>query len=256
MGKAFEQADIQRQISGMELAGQEQSRLAGMAGGLAQQGLSDQAANVGIQQQNFGNQMGVAGMMSGLVGQQAGMAQQDFSNQLGLQNQSFNQGFNTTNQRFMNAMNIFGGGMQQQGQNLANYQANSNAMLGQQSNLLNYGAQQQNQQQNQLQGALSSMGLGANIGNMDIQNLMQAMGLSGQLSSARSGANSQAYMPQLQAQVAQNDTNASNLQGIVGALGGLFGQQSPATPGINPNAPSPKMDPRTIFNSGFIGPRY
>jgi len=182
MANQMEQADIARTVAGQQLAGQEQSRLGGLAGNLS-----------GVQQ-------GLTGAMAGLLGQQAGIGNQALGMAATLQGQDYNQMSSTTNQRFQNAMQLFGAGNTQQNQSM--------------------------------QGAFQAMGLGTSMGNMDVQNMLQAMQLSGQLSSARSGANANAYMPQLQANVAQNDTNASNMQGILGALGGLFQNPSGATPGI------------------------
>lgn len=179
----------------------------------AAQGLAQRLFNTGRLGQTGGQ-----GMMSNLV-----QAQQMAD--LQRQQAGLDYAQNTTNNRFANAMQLFGAGNAQQGQSL--------------------------------QGAFQAMGLGSQMGNMDVQNLMQAMGLSGQLSAARAGANANAYMPQLQAQVAQNDVNAANTQGLAGAFGDLLGglfNKSPATPGINPNVPQIQI-PKMNLNYSFIGPQ-
>ncbi len=175
---------------------------------------AEQQAAQGLAQRLFSSgrlgQTGGQGMMGNLV-----QAQQMAD--LQRQQAGLDYAQNTTNNRFANAMQVFGAGSQQQGQSL--------------------------------QGAFQAMGLGSQMGNMDIQNMMQAMGLSGQLSAARAGANANAYMPQLQANVAKNDTNATNLQGLVGSLGGLLNNTgyTGKTPGINPNAlNTSKIDPATL----------
>lgn len=233
LGKSLEEADIQRTIAGQQLAGQEQSRLAGMAQGLQGAGLAEQQAGVS-------NQLGLAGALSGVLGQQAGLSQQQFQNAQGLnteafnramslQNQAYTQGMNTTQQRFQNAMNLFGAGNTANQTNLQQGQLNLQAGLGQQG--LNMQANQMN-----LQGGLAALGLGNQFMNQDISNLMSMLQLSNQTSATRSNANLNAYQPAMAAQVARNDTNSSNLQGLLGALGGLFQNQTGATPGINPNA--------------------
>lgn len=215
------QADIQRQIAGQQYAGQEQSRIGALAQGLLSSGLSEQAGNVGIQAQNFQNNMGLTGALAGLLGQQAGLSQQEFGNALGLQNTAYSQGLNTTQQRFQNAMNIFGGGQAQQSQDLAAYNANTNANLGQQGNLLNFASGQGNYNNNLLSGALQSMGLGANIGNMDTANLMAMLATSGNLSQARSATDAQAYSKLYGAKVAQNNALTGMFNGVIGMIPGL-----------------------------------
>jgi hypothetical protein len=189
-----------------ELANQQnQAALARQVAG-QQYGGAEQSRLAGMATGLSQNQQGITGMLGNLYGQQGAMNSNALGQVAGIQNQAFGQSNSTTNQRFQNAMQLFGAGNQQQGQ--------------------------------ALQGAFQGMSLGAGMGNQDLQNMMQAMQLSGNLSSARAGANGQAYMPQLQANVAQNDTNSANTQGLLGALGGMFSPKTPPnTPGVNPGAP-------------------
>ena len=174
MGKLaseLENADISRTIAGQQLAGQEQSRIAGMG-----QDLMGSAGNL-------------QGLLSQILGQAGGMGQQGMMNLMNIQNQAYNQNSSTTNQRFTNAMNMFGANQNATSQNIS--------------------------------GGLNAMNLGNQIGNTDISNLMAMMGLSGNLSQARSATNSQAYGPQLKAQQAQNQAGVDFASGIFKMIPGL-----------------------------------
>jgi len=252
LGKSLANADIGRTIAGQQLAGQEQSRLAGLAQNFGQlgEGINLNAFNANLQGAQAAG--GLQGMLAGILGQQGGLDQQAYgqafqtnqagfdrgtqlnqsdyerlmqNNQLGydrsvqLQGLGYNQGLNTTQQRFMNAMQLFGG---VQGQNSAALQQQQNLMQNENLGLNAYQANTANQGQ-QLQGALQSLGLGQQFGQQDLQNLMQLLQLSNQTSHAQSGVNLQAYNPTMQASVAKNNANASLGSGIVSSIGKFFG---------------------------------
>jgi hypothetical protein len=111
-----------------------------------------------------------------------------FNRNLASNQNSFNQGNQRATQRFTNAMALFGAGQQ-------NMQGQLGAGLG------------------LLQG---SQGLD--------QNLLQAIGLGGQLGSAQSSANQKAYAPGLDSTVAKNNTSGANtssgINSIINGLGG------------------------------------
>lgn len=142
LAKQIEEADIQRVIAGQQYGGQEQSRVAGLAGQLGQLGQNMQLS--------------------------------------------------PTQQRFQNAMQLFGAG--------------------------------ETERTNTLQGALSTLGLGTQTSQLDIQNLMTLLGASGNLSASRSLANMNAFSGVRDADVAQNNTIGS----LLGGLGDLI--NSPSSP--------------------------
>lgn len=144
---AFNEADLQRQIAGMQLGGQEQSRLAQMSMQLGQ----------------TGNQM--------------------------------------TNQRFQNAMNMFQTGKAAEGQDL--------------------------------QSALSAAGLGMNGANQETNTALNAVGTSGRLSAEQSAANTAAYRPGLEADVATNNNITSGLADIIGSIPGLGGTAGSGLGGLS-----------------------
>ena len=120
--QAQNQAALGRQVAGMQYGQQQQQGLAGMAQGLA------------------GTQAGLAGQLSGILGQQAGIDSNALGMMQNVQGQGYNQANNTTNQRFQNAMQMFGGGMgasqlgnqvgQQDQQNLLQMMGLSGSMSG------------------------------------------------------------------------------------------------------------------------------
>lgn len=230
LGKSLANADIGRTIAGQQLAGQEQSRLAGLAQnfGQAGEGINLNAFNANLQGAQAAG--GLQGMLASILGQQGGLDQQAYNqtyqtNQAGydravqMQGLGYNQGLNTTQQRFANAMQLFGG---VQGQNSAALQQQQNLMQNENLGLNAYQANSANQGQ-QLQGALQSLNLGQNFGQQDIQNLMQMLQLSNQTSQAQSGINMQAYAPTMTASVAKNNANAQLGSNIVGGIGKFFG---------------------------------
>lgn len=252
LGKSLANADIGRTIAGQQLAGQEQSRMAGLAQGFGQtgEGMNLNAFNANLQGAQAAG--GLQGMLAGILGQQGGLDQQAYgqafqnnqagfdrgtqlnqsdyerlmqANQMGydrsvqMQGLGYNQGLNTTQQRFANAMQLFGG---VQGQNQAALQQQQNLMQNENLGLNAYQANSSNQA-NQLQGALSTMNLGQQFGQQDIQNLLSMLSASGALSSAQSQANVNAYQPTMQASVAKNNANASLGSGIAGGVFKMFG---------------------------------
>lgn len=163
--QAQNQQDLGFQLAGQQYGGQEQSRIAGLGQSLGQ-------AGTGINAQ---------------YGQLNNQFQNDQFNRNIQSDQYTNQ---RAQQRFQNAMSLFGSGLQNQ--------------QVQQGNALGL-----------LQGA---QGLD--------QNLLQAIGIGGTMGAQQSNANKAAYNPALQAGVAQNNTVGAGVGSLLGNSGvqGLLGQ--------------------------------
>jgi len=240
MARAQGQQHLQNQIAGQQLGQQQQMNLAGMAQQLGQTGQGMNLA--GIQSNNQSNANNY-GMLSSVLGQMGG-----------LDNQAFNQAFNTTGQNFsqqmQQAQGAYGADTQNtQGNNAAlqqMYANNQNAIQGNNalanqgfSNAMGAYGQGLNTNAQSLQGALGALGLGQSFSQADFSNLLNTIGMSINNNSQMSNANVRAYNPQLQAGVAQNNTATAGNQGILGsifggagggsgggllgAIGGLFG---------------------------------
>lgn len=89
--------------------------------------------------------------------------------------------------------------------------ARAQQRFGNAMNLFNAG------QQNQQSGIQNALGLLQGSQGLD-QNLLQAIGLGGNLGAQKSGVNQNAYQPGLEASVAKNNTNGAALGGIIGGL--------------------------------------
>lgn len=152
------QQDLGFQLAGRQYAGQEQNRLAGLSQSFGQQG--DQ-----LNQASFGRQMDLA-------------------------NGQFNQSNARAQQRFQNAMSLFGAGQQNLTSNIQN-----------------------------------GLGLLQGAQGLD-QGLLQAIGLGGTLGAQRSQTNQAAYAPGLDATIAKNNTSGASLVNGIGGLldSGIFGQ--------------------------------
>lgn len=233
LDQSQQQADIQRQLAGKQYAGQEQSRLAGMAQGLGAQGLNSDLSTAGLNDQLSNNALGRYGSAMGLAqgadqfgynrGLQQneldyGRAQQGYNQNLALNDMGFQRamGLNDTNynrsmtmndmlynrstqsaqQRFQNAMSLFGGGQQ-------NLQSNLGAGLG-----LLSGSQSIDQQ------------------------IMNAIQQGGSLGGAQSAGGQAAAGIALPGQIAQNNLYGQLAGQFASGLTGFFRP----TPGFNPSA--------------------
>lgn len=199
------QQDLGFQKAGMDYAGSEQSRIAGLASNFGSQ--SGMFGQMGDQFKNssLNNAMGLANLYSGID-------QQNFTNSFNINDLA-----NTrTNQRFSNAMQMFGMGNQNVGLGLA-------------------------------AGGLGQGLLGQSQG-ID-QGLMNMIQLGGNLGSAQSNANSNAYAPLMGAQQNQANTYSNLFSGFLGGIGsaygtGTAGQVGPSSLGVSNNmysTPNPSI---------------
>lgn len=140
---------------------------------------------------NLAKQLEEADIQRTIAGQQ--LAGQEQSRMFNMAGQAGQLGqalqMSPTQQRFQNAMQLFGAG--------------------------------QTEQSNTLNGALSAIGLGTQTSQLDIQNLISLLAASGSLSASRSVANANAYRPGMEADVAQNNTIGSALGGLEDIIGRL-----------------------------------
>lgn len=223
LANAQQQADIQRQIAGLQFGGQEQNRIAGLAGNFGQMGEQMNQSAFGMNQQgmlnagnlfntNFGNQMNAQGFNNNVVNQRA-------------------------QSRFANAMQLFGGSQDLNAQQ-ANVGLQNNAQALQQSGMTAQqmqqdqamGLQQQGMnmdaQQAMMQAQLAQQGLFGQIGmgltgqGLDYNSFLQSNLLnnvigSGNLSGMRSQTQMNAWQPYYQATVARNNANSSFWGGLL-----------------------------------------
>ncbi len=171
LAEAQNQQDLGFQVAGQQYGGAEQSRLAGLAQNFGQQAGMLGSIGSNIQSNNYGNFGGLANLYSGV----------DTS--------LYNMDQTRINQRFQNAMNLFGMG-------------NSNQMM-----------------MGQLGGSLINQGQGLN------QNLMSLMGLgidSGRASSAAGAAGSGMLPMVAQAQGNQANAYASMFGSALGSFGNYY----------------------------------
>lgn len=226
VSRGLEEADVSRQIAGMDYAGAEQSRLAGLGQSLGQAGTGINAGYAGL---NDSLRTGALGRYGSAFGMAQGADQMGFDRAIGLNEMGFQRGMGIDETNYARALTGNEMGFNRaMGLNQAGFDRGMNlAAMGHEranSRFLNamnlFGAGQQAQQQQ------FGMGMGMLQGGQSIDDeMLNAIMMSGNLSTMRSGVQQQAYQPLLGAEVARNNVAGNKWSGILGGLDTMFGGQ-------------------------------